>query len=178
MDGHSMSLARRSPPLWCGHVGRSGGWQYGALKGCGLGPSKRHTYLINAASTFCTFIITWYLFSSHMQRDHIYWCHFHPNVCLTFPLKKGQWAHGCRGAVGDRKSAPFVIKIKCQTIVEHKGVGPLTPAQPSLWNLCTLVGCGRQRCRRRWDNQTSWYPMPGKYKGLTVQAHTRPGRLS
>ena len=84
---------------------------------------------INTTFAFCIFLVTWCSFISHMQKDHVYWYHFHPNGCLILVFNKGQWARGCGGAVGDRRSAPSVMKRKCQTLTKMKVRAPHpTPA--------------------------------------------------
>lgn len=95
---------------------------------------------INTEFSFYTFLVTWSSFTSHMQKDHVYWYYF-PDGCLILVFIKGQWARGCRGAVGDRRSVPCDGK-KTSNTTETKGHP--TPPQP----LGPSVDVGT-KCRHR-----------------------------
>lgn len=96
---------------------------------------------ITTVFTFCTFLVTWCSLTSHRQKDHVYWHYFHPDGCLILVFIKGQWARGCRGAVGDRKSVPSDGKKMSNT---HGDEGEGAPPYPSPWGLRSDVGT---KCR-------------------------------
>lgn len=125
---------------------------------------------INTTFPFCIFLVTWCSFISHMQKDHVYWYHFHPNGCLILLFNKGQWTCGCGGAVGDRRSAPSVMKRKCQTLTEMKVRAPHPTAASGafgrMWGQSAdIVGPPAFLIPYAWQKQ-----------GRTPQTHARPGR--
>ena len=82
---------------------------------------------IHVISSSCVFIIIQCLLSSHMQSSHTCVIFTKNYVSFFFQIRV-QWVHGCRRVWKDRNNAPFMMQIKYQVIMEHKGVRPHPPS--------------------------------------------------
>lgn len=134
-------------------------------------PSEGHAWLtpefvIGATSSFHFFIISWCLLSSHTQRNHIYWHHLRPNLCLSFPLNEVRWVlHG--EAFGTQSSCHLQCEEDARWPCSTKAWAPI--CQPPRGPLHS-GGQKGQRCGQRWDDQIFLSYMPGRTKGLTAES--------